>query len=48
MWYSLSSFYTSKEWMGLVAVLKAERVDSNGDIICEHCGKPIYKMYDCI
>ena len=48
MWYSLSSFYTSKEWMGLMSVLKAERVDSNGDIICEHCGKPIYKKYDCI
>lgn len=34
--------------MDLLATLKAERVDSNNDIICEHCGKPIYRKYDCI
>ena len=48
MWYSLHSFYTSREWNDLLLTLKASRVDSNGDIICEYCGKPIYKMYDCI
>lgn len=25
-----------------------ERVDANGDIVCEHCHKPIVKAYDCI
>lgn len=48
MWTNLHSFYCSKEWNDLLQVLKLTRVDSNGDIICEHCGKPIYKKYDCI
>lgn len=25
-----------------------ERLNENGDIICEHCGKPIVNAYDCI
>lgn len=45
---SLYNFYRSKEWEGLLVILKAERIDSNGFIICEHCGKPIIKAYDCI
>lgn len=48
MWYSLHSFYCSREWNDLLLTLKGERVDSNGDVICEHCHKPIYKKYDCI
>ena len=48
MWYSLHSFYCSKEWETLMNTLKLTRVNSNGDIICEHCGKPIIKKYDCI
>ncbi len=48
MWYSLESFYKSKEWRDLVSTLKAARVNYNHDIICEHCHKPIYKKYDCI
>ena len=46
--YNLTTFYRSKEWETLRSVLRLERVDNNGDIICEHCGKPITKAYDCI
>lgn len=41
-------FYTSKEWRTLVQVLRQERTNENGLIICEICGKPILKKYDCI
>lgn len=46
--YTLSSFYKSKEWTKLLEVIKLERTNYNGDIICEYCGKPIVKKYDCI
>lgn len=29
-------------------VLRLERVNEEGQIICEHCGKPIVAKYDCI
>ena len=45
---SLYNFYRSKEWERLLIVLKNERVDNAGNIICEHCGKPIVRAYDCI
>lgn len=45
---SLYNFYRSDEWTNLLKVLKLDRVDSLGNIICEHCGKPIVKAYDCI
>lgn len=45
---SLFSFYRSKEWEDLRSVLRMERVDSSGDIICGHCGRPIVNRYDCI
>ena len=45
---SLYNFYRSKQWESLLQVLRNERIDVNGDIICEHCGKPIIKKYDCI
>ena len=44
----LSSFYKSKEWEKLIALLKLERVDASGQVICECCGKPITRKYDCI
>lgn len=44
---SLYNFYRSKEWERLLAVLKIDRA-VDGQIICEHCGKPIIKAYDCI
>lgn len=46
--YSLSTFYQSREWINLLSVIKAERINEQGFIICEHCGKPIVAKYDCI
>lgn len=46
--FTLSNFYKSIEWETLRKSLMLERVDANGDVICEHCGKPIVKAYDCI
>lgn len=46
--FTLDSFYRSNEWENLIAGLKIERVNEEGQIICEHCGKPITKKYDCI
>ena len=45
---SLYNFYRSKEWENLLKVLKLERVDAQDNIICEHCGRPITRAYDCI
>lgn len=45
---SLYNFYHSKEWVNLLKLLRNERIDSSGYIICEHCGKPIVRAYDCI
>lgn len=46
--FTLNSFYKSTEWRNLIERLKLERVNADGDLICEHCGKPIIKAYDCI
>ena len=46
--FTLNNFYHSREWRNFVNVVKLERVDSEGNIICEHCGKPIVNKYDCI
>lgn len=48
MWYSLPSFYRSKEWESFRIAIISDRLDSNGDTICEFCHKPIYKAYDTI
>lgn len=48
MMYSLATFYQSKAWVKLMQVIKAERLNNEGQIICEHCGKPIVRAYDCI
>lgn len=44
----VNDFYRSKEWRGLLRVIKNERINDNGYIVCEHCGKPIVRAYDCI
>lgn len=44
----LTDFYTSKPWRDLITVLKLERRNEYGELICEFCGKPIVKAYDCI
>ena len=46
--FTLSTFYQSKEWVRFVAWLRVERADNEGFNICEYCGKPIVKAYDCI
>lgn len=46
--FTLDTFYRSKEWERFLRFLKEERENENGLIICEHCGKPIIKKYDCI
>ena len=45
---SLYNFYRSTEWVNLLKVIRLERCDKNGFNVCEHCGKPIIKAYDCI
>ena len=46
--FTLSTFYKSPEWVRLRAGLMLERVDASGDVLCEHCHKPIVNKYDCI
>lgn len=46
--YNLSNFYKSKEWESLLKVLKNERANDDGELICWHCKKPIVKKYDAI
>ena len=45
---TLDNFYKSSKWENLVAQLKIERTNAAGELICEHCHKPIVKKYDCI
>lgn len=44
----LADFYRSREWESFRAGLILERVNSEGFVICAHCGKPIVKAYDII
>ena len=46
--YSLSNFYTSKQWCLLMVQIKHDRANEEGLLICEHCGQPIVRAYDCI
>lgn len=48
MYSDLFSFYRSKEWETLRSRITLERVNASGDLICEHCGKPIVHPYDAI
>ena len=45
---NIKTFYRSDKWRNLVAQLKLERVNKDGVLLCEHCGKPIVRSYDCI
>ena len=45
---SLAQFYTSDEWRGLRLSLMSTRLDKNGCVICEECGQPITRPYECI
>ena len=46
--FTLEDFYRSDEWTNLLPIIRNERMDSSGNIICAYCGKPIVKKYDCI
>lgn len=46
--FTLDNFYKSKQWEELRARLMLERLNEHGELICEHCGQPISKAYDCI
>ena len=47
--YTLKTFYKSKEWENLVAILKLERINKkDGILYCEHCQKPLIHKYDII
>ena len=46
--FTLDNFYQSKEWRKLLAQLKNERLNENGEIICQYCGKPVVKSFDII
>lgn len=45
---TLSEFYRSRDWEQLTKIIRLERLNAEGVNICEHCGKPIVKAYDCI
>lgn len=45
---NLSNFYQSDLWVNFLKVIKDERTNAKGILLCEHCGKPIVKKYDCI
>lgn len=46
--YTVFSFYRSDKWEKLRSILRLERTNDDGFILCERCGKPILKPYDCI
>ena len=48
MYKGLHDFYRSQEWVMFRLNLINERLNEQGEIICEHCGKPIVNKYDCI
>ena len=45
---TLDTFYKSREWESLIEQIKLDRLDASGQVICECCGKPITRKYDCI
>ena len=46
--FTLQNFYHSKTWTKFTKVIKAERVNPDGNIMCDYCKKPIVHKYDCI
>ncbi len=44
----LQAFYKSLKWERFIEALRIERANADGVVLCEHCGKPIIKKYDCI
>ena len=46
--FTLFTFYRSREWERLLKQLRIDRLNDEGEIICEYCGRPITKAYDMI
>lgn len=46
--HDLYSFYRSKEWKNLLDRLKIERLNDEGQLICDYCRKPMTRAYDII
>lgn len=44
----LKSFYRSHDWLSFRDMLLAQRLQKDGEIICDHCGKPITRWWDVI
>jgi hypothetical protein len=45
---TLDNFYTSKPWVKLTHQIRLSRLNADGELICEHCGRPIVQKYDAI
>lgn len=45
---NLDTFYQSRQWQALRSGLMLTRTNADGLLICEKCGKPILKKYDCV
>lgn len=45
---TLDTFYKSKEWVSLVGAIRLQRINAQGDLVCEYCGEPVVRAYDCI
>ena len=48
MFQDLKAFYKSSQWQEEREYLYHKRLNENGELICWHCGKPIYEKYDAI
>ena len=46
--YTLDNFYQSKAWQKCYTLLRLQRTDEDGNLICWYCHKPIVKKYDAI
>jgi len=47
MWHTMKQFYNSKQWNDVRKVVIAQRSQkTNGNIICEYCGKVISTFGD--
>lgn len=46
--YTLDNFYTSKEWARFRRVVIHDRLNDEGQTICEYCHRPIVRAYDII
>ena len=45
---TLKDFYHTEKWKKFAKLIKQERLTEDGQLICDYCGHPILKSYDCI